>query len=68
MIYGPGLDKPIFIKSAGYVVYFLEGDDGELRDAVIALEWIGRLPTTKVMLYGAGAMALGVGIGRLWGI
>lgn len=67
-ILGNELDGPIIIEQAEYLVIFQEQGDGELRSAVVMLNRARRAASVRLLYYGAGLFALGVGIGRVWGV
>ena len=54
-ILGNELDGPIIIERSEYIVVFQEEGDG-------------RAASTRYLYFGAGLFALGVGIGRVWGV
>lgn len=67
-ILGNELDGPIIIERSEYIVVFQEEGDGELRSAVVMLNRARRAASTRYLYFGAGLFALGVGIGRVWGV
>lgn len=67
VILGTKVRGPITLRGQ-CTVYVGMKEDGKLRSAFLFLDNLSGLSRADALLIGAGVLALGIGIGRAWGI